>query len=525
MSRSRSRGEVAGAPRRAMPHNLDAEQSVIGGILIRNESLALLSDLEPDRFYDPRHKAIFGAIRNLEAKRQPLDVVTLEAELDARGKLDAVGGVAYLGDCAARTPDVENVVYYAGIVRDTWRWRCAMLDAASLLELGYSGDLSGIDPMVETAEIAARAARAMPTKMLTLGEAVATERRRIADLVARRAAGEQIFSGLPLGFRDVDDILGGAPFGTITLLLGLRGGAKTTISQRIASRAAASMARAANRRGVVVMAYNEDTPSFFAQREVAQDTRGALTTQSIGRLSFAPKGGVFSPNGWATFNAHADRVIGSLEAGLILLPIAGMDGFEVGRILRRIHAEHGLAGFVIDYLQRMKSPKGVNSKSEGIGVNSNAIGDCAQDTGAAAIVNAQLDPEIEKRDWKEGGPIPRIGDTRWSKDPESDARLMFAIYDRWAYGKPTMDPLVRMDSQPGRQGETVRRDVVELHTLKQTMGEKDQFFPLRWIRESHYVGDLDPGDDGSMQMKLGPSTTDDAWAGRMDYGGRGDHHS
>src|SRR5690349_12484922 len=96
--------------KRVLPHNLDAEGSVLGGILLRNDVLTSLDTLEVDDFYDPRHKAVFAAMRNLEAVSRPIDVVTLEAELEKTGKLDAIGGVAFLGELVLRVPTPENVI-------------------------------------------------------------------------------------------------------------------------------------------------------------------------------------------------------------------------------------------------------------------------------------------------------------------------------------------------------------------------------------------------------------------------------
>src|SRR5438045_8403547 len=96
--------------KRVLPHNLDAEGSVLGGVLLRNDVLTQLDTLEVDDFYDPRHKAVFSAMRNLEAATKPIDVVTLEAELDQVSKLDAIGGVAFLGELALRAPTPAHAV-------------------------------------------------------------------------------------------------------------------------------------------------------------------------------------------------------------------------------------------------------------------------------------------------------------------------------------------------------------------------------------------------------------------------------
>ena len=99
---------------RVLPHNLDAEQSVLGGILLRNDVLSMLDKLEVDDFYDPRHQAIMAAVRALEDASKPIDEVTLDAQLQSMGKLEAVGGMAYIAQLGLRVPTADNVVHYSG---------------------------------------------------------------------------------------------------------------------------------------------------------------------------------------------------------------------------------------------------------------------------------------------------------------------------------------------------------------------------------------------------------------------------
>src|ERR1041385_4378489 len=105
-----------GRDRRVLPHNVDVEASILGGIIVRNEVLLQLETLEIDDFYDLKHKVVFEAIRNLEATSRPIDVVTLENEIEKAGKLDAIGGIAFLGELALRVPTADNVIAYAEIV-------------------------------------------------------------------------------------------------------------------------------------------------------------------------------------------------------------------------------------------------------------------------------------------------------------------------------------------------------------------------------------------------------------------------
>jgi len=119
---------------KTLPHNLDAEASVLGGIILKPEVLPSLSTLEIDDFYHLPHKIVFEAVRNLEAAKVPIDVTTLDAEVARHGKSEATGGIAFLGELAMRVPTVDNIVAYTKIIRDLAMMRRLALRAAKVLE-------------------------------------------------------------------------------------------------------------------------------------------------------------------------------------------------------------------------------------------------------------------------------------------------------------------------------------------------------------------------------------------------------
>src|SRR5574338_483411 len=121
--------------RRVLPHNLDAEASILGGIIWRNEVLAELDTLEIDDFYHHPHKVVFEAMRNLEAAGKPIDAVTLEAEISKAGKLAAVGGPAFFGELVLEVPTVDNVLAYAKLVQDASQVRKLTLAAGELVAM------------------------------------------------------------------------------------------------------------------------------------------------------------------------------------------------------------------------------------------------------------------------------------------------------------------------------------------------------------------------------------------------------
>lgn len=134
---SNGRSRVARGTQRHLPHKLELEQSVIGGVIVEPNALALLDTIEPRDFYDHRHGAIWSAIRNLDNAGTPIDVLTVESELEHMGKLEAAGGIAYLGICAASVPIVSNVVEYARQVQSLATQRRLMQITSRATERSY----------------------------------------------------------------------------------------------------------------------------------------------------------------------------------------------------------------------------------------------------------------------------------------------------------------------------------------------------------------------------------------------------
>ena len=187
--------------KRVLPHNLDAEASVLGGILLRNEVLTNLDVLEVDDFYDPRHKAVFAAMRNLEATAKPIDLVTLEAELDKAGKLEPIGGVAFLGELALRVPTVDNVTHYADIVSDKHAARKLMLASSEVAARGYE-DYGDVKDYLDEAEAkifeaTQRRDKAGPERMKELIK-------KVFSSLDERFNSPDGITGVPTGFTDLD---------------------------------------------------------------------------------------------------------------------------------------------------------------------------------------------------------------------------------------------------------------------------------------------------------------------------------
>ncbi|MBC7974909.1 MAG: replicative DNA helicase, partial [Myxococcales bacterium] len=187
--------------RRVLPHNVEAEASILGGIILRNEVLTHLDTIEVEDFYDNRHKVVFQAVRNLEAAAKPIDVVTLEVEIEKAGKLDAIGGVAFLGELTLRVPTVDNVVTYAEIVTDKHQARTLMLAASEISERGYEDGLEVRDYLDDAEakifEVTQRRDKSGPEPLKSLVKKVFSS----LDERFKSAGG---ITGVPTGFADLD---------------------------------------------------------------------------------------------------------------------------------------------------------------------------------------------------------------------------------------------------------------------------------------------------------------------------------
>src|SRR5882757_3457299 len=226
---------VRDTARRVLPHNLDAEASILGGILLRNEVLTQLDTLEVEDFYDHKHKVVFQAVRNLEASARPIDVVTLENEIAKAGKLEAIGGIAFLGELTLRVPTTDNILAYAEIVTDKHQARKLMLAAGEISERGYEDGLEVRDYLDDAEakifEVTQRKDKSGPEPVKSLVKKV------FASLDERFNSPDGI-TGVPTGFTDLDVRTAGLQPTELVILAARPAMGKTSFAMSLAQNAA-----------------------------------------------------------------------------------------------------------------------------------------------------------------------------------------------------------------------------------------------------------------------------------------------
>ena len=223
------------AGNRTLPHNLDAEASVLGGIFLRNDVLAQLDTLEVEDFYSPKHQAVFQAMRNLEAKALPIDPVTVTDELQRLGRLEAVGGMAFLGELTLRVPSTENVLHYAQIIQDKRSAQKVMRAASEILEKGYDDD-ADVAEYLDLAEgkmfeVTQRREKAGP-------ESIKSLIKKVFSSLDERFASPDGITGVPTGFTDLDTRTAGLQPTELIILAARPAMGKTSFALSMAQNAA-----------------------------------------------------------------------------------------------------------------------------------------------------------------------------------------------------------------------------------------------------------------------------------------------
>jgi replicative DNA helicase len=401
---------------RVLPSNTEAEASILGGILLRNTALLELPELEVEDFYDNRHKVVFQAIRNLDNKSRPIDVVTLEDEIQKSGKLDAIGGIAFLGELTLRVPTVDNMVSYAEIVTDKARARRLMLAASEVLERGYDPDLD-VREYLDKSEIRILAATARKSSGDGPSTVAQIVKRRVAeldDIAGRRARGEQALTGCPTGIKALDVLLGGYPFGLLSLVA-----ARPAMGKSAFARGAAEAAADVDY-GVHVFTL-EDSKTTYGDRCISGRT--GIPATKIRQADLTRHEASKLVAGVAQLQRYDRWLIddrGELSAQDII------------REVRRHRTRLKTRLVIVDYVQLVARKSGMDENAALTEIMG-AFAAAAKDDGGriAWLIVSQLNRKLEERPDKR----PLMSDLRGSGSLEEKVKVAIGLY-RGAYYYP-----------------------------------------------------------------------------------------
>lgn len=401
---------------RVPPHNLQAEESVLGALLLSRDAIGQVSEqgLSPADFYRPAHQHVFDAIRALYSSGSPVDPVTVSDELRRAGLLDEVGGTEALHDLQNATPSISSASHYAKIVQDTAMLRRLIHAAGDIAELAYS-EPDDVTKAIDEAE----------TKVFEIAEQRVTDSTRPLDellsfameeLEATFERGDTI-TGVPTGYTDLDELLSGLQRNSLYIVGARPAMGKTAFGLGLASHVAQS-----THQPVLVFSL-EMGHLELTQRILSSEARVDSTKIRTGRLAEAD---------WAKIG----KAIGRLEVPLYLDDNPRVTVMEMRAKARRIKARFGgLALIVIDYIQLMSGGGSAENRQLEVSEISRNLKILARELEVPIVALSQLSRQLESRADKR----PMLQDLRESGSLEQDADVVMFLYRDEVYNPESAD--------------------------------------------------------------------------------------
>jgi len=389
---------------RQMPQNLEAEMSVLGVAFINQYSIEKISEeLTSDMFFDEKNRFIFEAIIELHKNRIPVDVTTVKDELDKRKKLNAAGGIEYIGDVIDSVVTAANLEYYIKIVKDNAVRRNLINTATDIVTEAYEED--NITSLLDGAERSIL--NVVKARQVSEFKPIHEVLRRAQENLEMLAKNKRPITGLETGFYDLDKITAGLHGGEMIILAARPGMGKTAFALNIATNAAQTTDKA-------VAVFNlEMSAEMLVNRMIS----------SVGQIdSYKLQTGQLQHNDWKRYNEALSQLA---DTNIYIEDNAGITASEIRAKCRRLaNQEKGLGLVVIDYLQLVTTGnKRVESRQVEVSEISRSLKTMALELDVPVIALAQLSRSAEKRENSQ----PMLADLRESGSLEQDADMVLFI--------------------------------------------------------------------------------------------------
>jgi len=396
------------------PQNIEAEQSVLGSLLIDKDAIIRVADIiRPDDFYKDAHRTIYEAVLELYEKREPIDVISLTNLFKAHNTLDAIGGRTYLASLTNAVPSSSHIVSYARIVQHKATLRRLLHAASELMQLGYQ-ETEDVEAVLDKAEqsVFSVSQKYLRQQFIPLKSVLTEAFDRIDEL--HRESGK--LRGLATGLKDLDNVLGGLQKGDLVILAARPSVGKTSL--------ALDMARniAVKEKVSVGLFSLEMSKEQLVDRLLVAEAQVDLWKMRTGKLSEDED---FSRIG------HAMGVLS--EAPLFIDDSAISTVLEMRTKARRLQSEHGLGLIIVDYLQLMEGRADAENRVLQIAEITRGLKGLAKELNIPVLALSQLSRATEMR----SPPIPKLSDLRESGSIEQDADVVLFIYREELYRPET----------------------------------------------------------------------------------------
>ncbi len=437
------------------PHNLDAERSVLGAVLLDDRhlfSLLVEEHLRPEHFFREQHALVFGAMLDLHNNDRKIDHLTVAEWLRAEGRLEDVGGPAAIEELAGWVPAAGHARDYGRIVRDTAQMR-------ALLTASYQIQASVLQREAPARELVERAEQSMlevahddrQKKIRTIADILHEETDKLHRLSVLKTA----LTGTPSGFKDLDEKTGGFQPGNLVIVAARPSMGKSALVANVAENAVLA--------GHAVALFSlEMSESELAQRFVASQAR--IKGEELRR-------GKVAEHRWPKILEACQRLA---DAPLFIDDSSDTGVLEIRAKARRLHhqVEGGLGLVIIDYLQLMRHEGRVESRVEQVGQISRGLKGLARELEVPVIALSQLSRAVEQRG---GDKKPVLSDLRESGAIEQDADLVMFIYREEYY-----------DKESERQGEA---DIIIAKHRNGPVGDVVLSFQKEYPKFMNYAGE------------------------------------
>src|SRR5215475_7731070 len=406
------------------PHSLEAEQSVLGGLLLDNAAADKIGDiLAAEDFYNDAHRSLYSAMMQLIADNKPADVVTVAEALVSIKKLDYVGGIAYLGALVENVPTAANIRRYAEIVRERAILRRLIAAGGEIAETAYNPLGRSVREILDQAEtrvfeIAERGARGQQG-FVELQPLLTQVVERIEVLYKRDNPSD--VTGVPTGFADLDRMTSGFQEGDLIVIAGRPSMGKTAFALNVAEH--------------IALSSKIKLPVGVFSMEMGATQLAMRLIGSVGRLDqHKIRTGQLTPDDWERLSDALGRLS---EAAIHVDETAALNALELRARARRLARQYGgkLGAIVVDYLQLMQAVAEGENRATEISEISRSLKALAKELKVPVLALSQLNRSLEQRPNKR----PIMSDLRESGAIEQDADVILFIYRDEVYNEDSPD--------------------------------------------------------------------------------------
>ncbi len=398
------------------PQNIDAEQSVLGGILIDNAAMhKVMEILSLDDFYRESHRKIFDALINLSEKDEPADLITVTNELRKGNQLEVVGGASYVASLIDSVVSAANIEYYARIVKEKSILRKLIETSTDIITQSYE-DQTDVETLLDEAErsVFEISQNKVKPSFYPIREIVKESFKTIERLYEKK----ELITGVPSGFKDLDQKTAGFQPSDLIIVAGRPSMGKTAFCLNLAQYAAIE------KRIPVAIFSLEMSKEQLVIRMLCSEANVEATRLRTGFLT---------QSDWPRLTLAAGHLS---DAPLYIDDSAALSVLELRAKARRLHAEYGLGMIFIDYLQLMKGRAKAESRQQEISEISRSLKALAKELRIPLVAVSQLSRRTEERQ----GMRPQLSDLRESGAIEQDADLILFIYRDEVYNRSEDNP-------------------------------------------------------------------------------------